>query len=186
MKHKISAKSMREDIRSGLSETDLMAKHHLSPKGLQSLFRKLVEAKIIKHADLYNRFASYRKRTDQLKRRKARRAELSVPLPVHDVGSTSFGILRDISLTGLRVAGIKYKVGDVRTFQLPIDVFMNADPLLVIAKCQWVSEKGNKRKYFVAGFELVDLSPADQKVLSEFINLLILSNSGEWYTEPEK
>ncbi len=186
MKRKISEKSVREDIRSGLSETELMAKHHLSPIGLQNLFRKLVEARSFKHQDLYNRFVSYRKKTDQLKRRKTRRAELSLPLSVHDVGSTSFGIVRDISLTGLRVAGIKYKVGDVTTFQLPIDVLMNADPLLLIAKCQWVSEKGNQRKYFVAGFELVDLSPADQKVLSEFINLLILSNSGEWYNQPEK
>ncbi len=103
-------------------------------------------------------------------------------LPVCDVGSTRLGIVRDLSETGLRVAGIKYQVGDVTTFQLPIDVFMNADPLLVIAKCRWVSEKGNERKYFVAGFELVDLSPADRKVLKEFINLLLLSKSGEWNT----
>ncbi len=182
MKRRISAKSVHEDIRSGLSETELIAKHGLSPKGLQRLFKELVHGKIVTHQYLYKRFPSYRERTDQLKQRRARRVGLSVRLPVCDVGSTSFGIVRDISETGLRVAGLKYQVGDVTTFQLPIDVFMNADPLLVIARCQWVSEKGNEKKYFVAGFELVDLSPADRKVLKEFIHLLLLSKSGEWNT----
>ncbi len=182
MKRKISAKLMREDIRSGLSEVELMAKHGLSLKGLQTLFKELVHAKIVTHQYLCERFVSYRERTDQLRQRRAPRVGLSLRLPVCDVGSTSFGIVRDISETGLRVAGIKYQVGDVTTFQLPIDVFMNADPLLVIAKCRWVSEKGNQRRYFVAGFELVDLSPADRKVLKEFINLLLLSKSGEWNT----
>jgi hypothetical protein len=165
---------VREDIRSGLSEAELIAKHGLSLKGLQRLFEELIRAKVVTRQDLYKRFPSYRERTDQLKQRRTRRVDLSVPLPVCDVGSTSFGLVRDISETGFRVAGIKY--------QLPIDVFMNADPLLVTARCRWISEKGNEKKYFVAGFELVDLSPVDRKVLKEFINLLLLSKSGEWNT----
>ena len=180
MKRTISAKSIGADIRSGLSETELMAKYGLTLKRLERLFKELIHAKIVTHEDLYQRFASYRQRIDQLKQRQARRVSLSVRLPVYDVSSGSYGILRDISETGLRVAGIEYGVGDVTTFQLPIDLFMNADPLLVIAKCQWVSEKGNKSKYFVAGFELVDLSLADRKILNEFINLLTLSDSGQW------
>ncbi len=180
MKRTISANSISEDIRSGLSETELMAKHGLSLKGLQRLFKALVHAKIVTPEDLYERFASYRQRIDQLKQRQARRVSLSVRLPVYDVSSARYGILRDISETGLRVAGIEYEVGDVTTLQLPIDSFMNADPLLVIAKCRWVSEEGNKIKYFVAGFELMDLSSTDRKILNEFINLLTLSDSGQW------
>jgi hypothetical protein len=179
VKRRIGVKSMLEDIRSGMSEAELIAKHGLSLKGLQRLFKELVHAKIVAHQYLYKRFPSYQERTDQLKQRRARRIGLSVRLPAFDLGSTSFGIVRDISETGLRVAGIKYQVGDVATFQLPIDVFMNADPLLVIAKCRWVSEKGNERRYFVAGFELMDLSSADRKTLKEFIDLLLLSKSGE-------
>ncbi|HTY25795.1 MAG TPA: PilZ domain-containing protein [Desulfomonilaceae bacterium] len=180
MKRTIRANSINEDIRSGLSETELMAKHRLTLKGLQRLFKELVHAKIVTHEDMYERFASYRQRIDQLKQRQARRVSLSVRLPVYDASSASYGILRDISETGLRVAGIEYEVGDVTTFQLPIDSFMNADPLLVIAKCRWVSEEGKKIKYFVAGFELLDLSSTDRKVLNEFISLLTLSDSGQW------
>jgi len=180
MKRTISASSISEDIRSGLSETELMAKHGLTLKGLQRLFKALVHAKIVTPEDMYERFASYRQRIDQLKQRQARRVSLSVRLPVYDVSSAKYGILRDISETGLRVAGLEYQVGDVTTFQLPVDEFMNAAPLLVMAKCRWVSEKGKEVKYFVAGFELEDLSLADRKILKEFINLLLLGDSGEW------
>ena len=182
MKRRISAKPILEDIRSGISEAELMAKHSLPLKGLQRLFKKLVHSKVVTHEDLYERFASYRERTDQLKQRQTRRANLSVKLPVYDVSSAKYGILRDISETGLRVAGLEYRVGDVTTLQLPIDSFTNADPPLVIAKCRWVSEEGNKIKYFVAGFKLMDLSSTDRKILNEFINLLTLSDSGQWHS----
>jgi hypothetical protein len=182
VKRRISAKSVLEDMRSGMNEAELTAKHGLSLKGLQRLFHELLHAQMVTHQYLYKRFPSYQERADQLKQRRARRVGLSVRLPACDLGSANFGIVRDISETGLRVAGIKYQVGDVATFQLPIDVFMNTEPLLVIAKCRWVSEKGNVNKYFVAGFELMDLSPADRKMLKEFINLLLLNKSGEWQT----
>ena len=57
MKRRINAKSMLEDIGSGLNEVDLMAKHNLSPDGLLRLFRELVKAKKVTHQDLYKRFA---------------------------------------------------------------------------------------------------------------------------------
>jgi hypothetical protein len=177
---RIGAKSMREDICPGLSEAGLMARHGLSPEGLKRLFKEPVHAKIVTHQDLYKRFPSYRERTNQLLRRRARRVHLSVRMRVRDVGSTSFGIVRDVSETGLRVAGIKYEAGDVTVFQLPIDVLINADPLSVIAKCRWVSEKGKEKEYFAAGFELVGLSPAGGVVLKKFINLLLLSKCGKW------
>jgi hypothetical protein len=130
---RISAKSMREDICSGLSEAELIPRHGLCLKGLQRLFKQLLRAKTVTRQDLYKRFASYRERTNQLLRRRARRVYLSVRLRVCDVGPTSFGLVRDVSETGIRVAGIKYEVGDVTVFQLPIDVLINANPLSVIA-----------------------------------------------------
>ena len=68
-----------------------------------------------------------------------------VHVPIYDIGSGAIGVLRDISETGLRVAGIESKVGQVKTFQIPIDMFMQADPLLIIAECKWVEIKGKTR-----------------------------------------
>lgn len=182
MKRKIPLKSVVDDIRSGMNDEYLMEKYGLPPRGLRALFKKLLEAQLIGHSELYKTSALYREKMDQIKKRRSPRADLSVPLAVYDVTLSSFGVVRDISETGLCVAGIPSEVGEVKTFQLPVDNFMNADPLLLIAECRWVEEKGEKAKYFVAGFELLDLSDADRTALKKVMDFLLLSNSGAWQT----
>jgi hypothetical protein len=180
MKRRIKAKLVRDDIASGLTELDLMVKHDLSLNQLLRLFRELIKIGAITHQDLYERFATYQERTDQPNRRKARRASLSLRLPIHDIMSGKFATLRDISVKGLRVAGVEYRVGDATTFYLPTDIFMNADSLLVVADCRWVSTRNQKNQNFMAGFEFQDLSLADLRTLQRFINSLLLSKSGQW------
>ncbi len=48
---KINAKEALEDIRAGMDDISLMKKYKLSAKGLQSLFKKLGHAGIIKHVN---------------------------------------------------------------------------------------------------------------------------------------
>ena len=79
-------------------------------------------------------------------------------MPIYDLGTGSIGILRDISEKGLRVAGIDARVGQARTFQIPIDLFMQADPLLILAECKWAKPTGKIKEYVVAGFEILDLT----------------------------
>ena len=184
MKRKIRVKLIRDDIASGLTELDLMAKHDLSLNELLKLFRELVRTGIATHEELYEKFAWYGEITDQPNQRRARRASLSLRLPIYDILSGNSGNVIDISLTGLRIAGMEYEVGNLTTFYLPTDVFMNTDSLLVVAECRWVSKKNQKRKNSMAGFELQDLSPADRRVLQRFINSLLLSKSGQWTTIP--
>jgi len=52
---KIGAREAVRDIKSGMSDTDLMEKYKLTSKGLESLFRKLVEAKLLEESFLLNR-----------------------------------------------------------------------------------------------------------------------------------
>ncbi len=182
MKRRISGRLIRDDIASGLSAPDLMEKHDLSLDELLKLFRELIKTGIITRQELYERFGWYKKRTDRPNRRSARRASLSLRLPIHDILSGKSGTLRDISVTGLRVADIEYQVGDITIFFLPTDIFMNADSLLVVAECRWVSRKNQKNKNATAGFEFQDLSRTDLRVLQRFINSLLLSKSGEWNT----
>jgi len=51
----ISASRAIEDIRTGLSDAEIMDKYGLSPKGLQSLITKLVAMNLLTQADLDNR-----------------------------------------------------------------------------------------------------------------------------------
>jgi len=43
------------DIRSGLTDLELMEKYRLTDKGLGSLFRKLVSAGLLKHSEIESR-----------------------------------------------------------------------------------------------------------------------------------
>ena len=80
------------------------------------------------------------------------------------------------------MAGIEARVGQARTFQIPIDMFMQSEPLLIIAECKWVEIKGRHKQYPVAGFEIIDLPANDMNTLQNFISVLLLSESGEWQT----
>jgi hypothetical protein len=180
MKKRIGVKAFLDDIRSGAQDAELMAKYDLPRQGLYGLFRKLLDSKAVTHAQLYKTSAIYRERINGANQRRSPRAALSVSLPINEMGSSSFGVVRDISETGLRIAGIRTDVGEIKTFQLPIDTLMNASPPLFVARCRWVAEKGDQEKYWVAGFEFIDLSEADRSILRNFINFLILSKSGEW------
>jgi hypothetical protein len=180
MKRRINLKALIDHMRSGVSDEELMTNYDLPPRGLQALFKKLLDFELVTHAELYHTSALYREKMDKIKQRRNPRADLFVPLLVYDLGSSSLGVVRDISENGLCVAGIPSEIGEIKTFQLPLDNFMNADPLLLVAECLWVKKRGDKDKYFVAGFLLLNLSDADRTTLKSIMHFLLLSKSGEW------
>jgi len=62
----VDAKQALDDIRSGMSDRELMQKYELSSKGLQSLFRKLGDAGLLKQIDAKEMIADLRQgMTDQ-------------------------------------------------------------------------------------------------------------------------
>jgi uncharacterized protein (DUF433 family) len=182
LKRQINAKDIIDDLRSGNTDSELMEKYGLSSSALQAVCQKLVARHAISQSELYERSQLYRQRADEISARRSPRADLSIHVPIYDLHASATGLLRDISETGLRVAGIEATVGQTKTFQIPIDTFMQADPLLVVTRCRWVKTKGKNRRYPVAGFEIMDLSDKDRKSIREFIKLLLLSKSGEWQT----
>lgn len=54
-KRKIDAREVLKDIKSAMSDSDLMEKYSLSARGLQSLFQKLQSANLITQEDLNDR-----------------------------------------------------------------------------------------------------------------------------------
>lgn len=58
-KPKIDAKQAVEDIRAGMDDCDLMAKYHVSAKGLESLFGKLVKAGALDSSELERRHRAF-------------------------------------------------------------------------------------------------------------------------------
>ena len=58
-RRQIKAKDVMQDIRAGATDSELMEKHKLTAKGLQSVFQKLLQATIVKPSEIYGRLASY-------------------------------------------------------------------------------------------------------------------------------
>jgi hypothetical protein len=54
-KRTINAKMVARDVQAGMGDTLLMKKYQLSAKQLESVLRKLVDADLISHLQLYER-----------------------------------------------------------------------------------------------------------------------------------
>jgi hypothetical protein len=52
---KLKATDVARDVQGGMGDTLLMEKYHLNPKQLESALRKLVDADLITHMQLYER-----------------------------------------------------------------------------------------------------------------------------------
>ncbi len=199
----ISAREVVEDVKAGMTDAAIIEKYDLSDRSLKAIYKKLLNwgsltiedlkrRQTVAHAGIdepatitplqSSKVHKDSEKSSEIEQRSNPRADLYVPLPVYELGSSRFGVVKDVSESGLCVAGIPSLVGEVKSFQLPIDSFMNADPLLLVAECRWVEKRGNKDKDVVAGFQLLDLSDADRTSLKNLIHFLLLSISGEWQT----
>ncbi|MGO9568793.1 MAG: PilZ domain-containing protein [Desulfomonilaceae bacterium] len=181
-KRQINGRNIINDLRSGMTDRELQMKYRLSTNGLCSIYEKLIDRETISHSELSEWSPLYSLRTLYKESRSYPRANLATRVPIYDLGTGSIGILRDISEKGMRVAGIDASVGQAKPFQIPIDMFMQADPLLIVAECKWAKPRGKMTEYVVAGFEIIDLPANDRNTLQNFMTFLLLSESGHWKT----
>ncbi len=169
-KRTIKARKLAHDVRSGLTDFELMAKYGLSFDELESLFDRLVNARILRRAELLERTAFFEEDTNRKTTRGPARELVRFRLPVVDVNDPSnTGIVRDISTKGFRVAGLKADPDEVRTLQIRADVFSGLLPFVVEAECRWVKERGTEKTYLVAGFEITRISDLHLRELRKLV-----------------
>ena len=157
-----------------MPDWELQVKYRLSPKDLRTVFNNLLARNVITHAELYETSPFYRETTDGFRERKHCRADLPVYVPVHDIETAGIGVLRDVSETGFRVAGLETSIGQVRTFLIPLETFISADPVVITAECKWVETKGRHKVYTVAGFEILDIPETVKATLRGFTEMVSL------------
>jgi hypothetical protein len=58
-KRSVKAKEVLADIRAGITDLDMMEKYQLSAKGLQSLFDKMVAAKLLTEDEIQDRMSTW-------------------------------------------------------------------------------------------------------------------------------
>jgi hypothetical protein len=171
----IQARQFAEDIRSGMSDFELMEKYRLSAKGIQSAFSKLLDNGIVTVEELYGGRA--RSGADTViidDPRRIPRHYLSVSVSIYDPNlPTQKGKLHDITERGIGVRGLEVRIGETKAFVIPCRDFLGVDNLWFEAKCLWVRPAA-KPSDWRAGFQITKITPEYLTHLRELIHLLTL------------
>jgi len=174
-KRVIKAKDVVNDIREGLSDSQLMRKYGLSVKGIQGVFTKLVEAKIILPEELFGRAPVLAEDSVTIEFiRMDPREKLEITIRVSDAADPKqVGILRDLSLVGIGIRGIEARRGEVRTLVIHAGHMFPMDNFSVEAVCRWVKRRRSEG-IIDAGFEITGNSDEGREQLKKIIQFLIL------------
>jgi hypothetical protein len=173
-KRTIKAKDIVNDIRDGMSDAQLMDKHRLSSKGLQSIFKKLVDARAIRPKELFNRAPSLDDTADVTSIRLFPRDFVEVPLPICDAENPqNSGTIVDVSEHGLGIRGLKTTTGENKTLVFFSDSLFPVGPFAVEARCKWV-KNGTADGQNEAGFEITNISESSSRQLKKIIEWVAL------------
>jgi len=169
-KRKIRAKEFIEDLRSGLTPSQLMTKYSVSVHGLRTIFRKLLEVSAMKKREIARLANLYGDADPPPRIRRFPRKIMDFPVWVYDSVDQVEGCrVIDISKNGLRVENIRTKVGEVKTFIVRFGDRWRGRSFVFEAVCRWSDEQGKDSKRPTAGFEITRISSLDAKELEELI-----------------
>jgi PilZ domain len=172
-KRKITARKIVNDIRSGLSNLELMEKYKLSSKGLLSAFNKLISTQTVEEQELAGRIPLLDDTIDIDHAREFPRCYPALGLPIYDekASEAEYHVV-DVTEKGVQVVGMAARVGDLKTLIIKAGgLDERIKPCTFDAECRWVKadpKKGNS----VAGFEITYISDKDLEVLLHIIQLL--------------
>lgn len=168
-KRKINGQAFINDIRAGMTDTELMLKYKLSSRMLQSLFRTLLNTKAITPAEVYER-TPFEETTIDV-------ATLSYSLEGYTMQTTSvydvtqpekIGHVVSLNEKELRTEGLEAGFAETKTFILLSGKAAKIEPIFLKAKCLWC-KKDEATGSYGAMFEIVSIAPEHRKELRKLI-----------------
>lgn len=176
-KRVINTKKVAADVRSGLTDEQLMKKYSLTPKGLSMVLNKLVEIQIISFEDLQRRepdFENGEVYSPPSDFRKFERDEVDFPLPVYErENPQARGFVLNISEHGMGVRGIRSGVHETKTYVIRADEVFQVEPIVCEATCRWIAPAREDRSC-VGGYEVVAFLSGDFKTVQHLMRALTL------------
>ncbi len=171
----ITLQEISKDIRSGMSDQELMDKYGLTGEKLQRAFRQLLAANAVTLGELYGRPASL-PGTTALPMADldigADRA-LAFPIPIFEQKNPAVvGRVREISEFGLGLIGIQSQVNENKTLVIVPEKFVDMKPITLRAKCLWA--RTDPKGQHVAGFRIFHISETDLQRLRDMIGMLTI------------
>lgn len=174
-KIRIRVREIVHDIKSGLSEFDLMTKYGLSSRGLQSAFRKLISAKVITYGQICGISPTYEDTCEVIDDRALSRNYVVFELPVVEVqNSNNRGWARDLTEQGLKTSGLKTTLGSMLTLLIVPEELEDFLPFTLEAKCLWALDDGDQAGQ-LAGFKIVNISAESLDELRRLIDFMTIT-----------
>jgi hypothetical protein len=170
-KRVIKVQEIVNDIRSGMTDAELLVKYQLSARGLDSVFRKLLDVQAIDPNEL-------RARSDAMEDSVAiddQRLLVRNLVPTNvfvyekaDLGTR--GVVHDITERGIGVREIETQVGELKRFLVTPDEFLQIDPFDFEATCRWTQK--SPEGFVAAGFEITRIEEKGFTELRKMIHLI--------------
>jgi uncharacterized protein (DUF433 family) len=154
----IDARDIVKDIRSGMTDSELLKKYDLSSEGLRFALQTLTDTEVMTLEELYATSSSAYDTVFVENMRELPRHHLSMAVTIYEATRPEVkGTLRDITEKGVGITGISARVGEVKTLVIPAETFIEADKIVFEAKCAWAQTEGTEDQYF-AGFQITSIS----------------------------
>ncbi|MCA1961649.1 MAG: hypothetical protein LDL33_12740 [Desulfomonile sp.] len=167
----IRARDFVKDIRSGMSDAELLTKYDLSCAGLAKVLELLVERKVLSRIELDNRPNAEESIPDVIDFRETERIKPAYDIPVYDVQAPhAQGTLLDLSTKGVQISGIPSAVGETRSFRVGAE-FGEFASFTFQAQCQWVEKEGGARAPLRAGYQITSISYDAFRHLQQLIQI---------------
>jgi uncharacterized protein (DUF433 family) len=174
-KKRISAQAIVRDIRSGMTGSEIMDKHKLSVRGLQRVFRKLVDAGWLTRDECVGVLPDEEASITLQKIRQTTRRLPVLSVTLYDKRRPSVtGALRDISDRGLGVSGMHAVIDETRTLVIVPNESLPLSPFSVHVRCRWFKE-GDAGLPCTAGFEIMHAELSSIEALRELIEEVTLT-----------
>ncbi len=169
-KREISQPQIVHDIRSGMTETQLMEKYELSSWGLQRVLGKLLAAGAINWEEMAILSLNS---DDSVTLRDMRQHERSYPLVSMAVYERTKPMIKgrvfDLSEKGLGVIGIPSEVDELKTLTIASDELKVFEPFTVQATCRWFKQ-GDLNIACIAGFAITRIEEPALEQLRELLD----------------
>jgi uncharacterized protein (DUF433 family) len=173
---RIKIREVVQDIKSGMSDADLMQKYHVAREVLQSLFKKLLDLKAINRTMLFGEVGLQCDTVVPENVRSLHRYLLDLEIPVYEAGfPETQGRIHDISEKGVGTRGLPARVNEVNTLVVLGDAFGVVEPFEFDAVCRWC-QLDQVRGEWTAGYQIVDIT---ERALEEVQKIIKLSSFGQ-------
>ncbi len=174
----VRADRIVQDIRASRNRAELLEKYGLSERGLRWLIIALIRKGRISAAEVYEKVCSTFEDLVPDQMRASQRHRVDFDVPIYDrIQPEILGRLLDISDEGLRVGGLKTKVGDRKTLVVPADRFGVFSEFALDVDCRWVRKSSSGG--YIAGFRILTVSRGNESEFRWLVRLAVSSSEGD-------